>query len=181
MPCGLLHVMPRGMEQAAWRSHQACDTPWRTTCHIAYNHRARQTPQYDARHSGAAARRWPCPHFGSHSSTHPIHFWEVLAVSQCRYATMAMFNMYKNFEYLCPDAPDTISQLLLTGTAHCITIATHCSRGAGARTLRTSTRPWRCCPVSRMAGQRVQSRTRRRSATPSSCSRTAHRIRPSST
>ena len=28
---------------------------------------------------------------------------------------MAMFNMYKNFEYLCPDAPDTISQLLLTG------------------------------------------------------------------
>jgi hypothetical protein len=64
---------------------------------------------------------------------------------------MAMFNMYKNFEYLCPDAPDTISQLLLTGEYPLVrprtvlgTIATHCSRGAGARTLHTSTRPWRC-------------------------------------
>jgi coatomer subunit beta len=31
-----------------------------------------------------------------------------------RYASMAMFNIFKNFEYLAPDAPETIEKLLLS-------------------------------------------------------------------
>ncbi len=36
-PRGPLHAMPRVVQQAAWLSHQACNSPRRTTCHIAYN------------------------------------------------------------------------------------------------------------------------------------------------